>query len=83
MQWLSNGDKGSKIFFNMLKWKQAKDKIDKLLVEDRDVSNADVILHDFSPFCKLLFSCEESTLSSIVRDKCQSIISKILYPDER
>lgn len=82
MLWLDKGDKGSKFFFNILKQKQCKERIDKLWVDEKEIAVGEEILSEFSKFYKQLFSSEDSPTSKVARIKCKDLIPKLVSPDE-
>ncbi|XP_059069967.1 uncharacterized protein LOC131859829 [Cryptomeria japonica] len=72
--WLQVGDRGSKFFFNLLKHKHCKEAIDKLSIDNQDVSDPYAISNAFADFYKILFSSEDSLEAEVCRDKCKALI---------
>lgn len=82
MLWLDKGDKGSKFFFNILKQKQCKERIDKIWVDGKEIDADEEILNLFNKFYKQLFSSEDSPSSKVARVKCKDLIPKLVSPNE-
>lgn len=59
-QWLQLGDKGSKFFFNFLKQKQVKERVDKLWVDGNKVVHIDSIKEESYCFYQSLFLLEDT-----------------------
>ena len=53
---LENGDRGSKFFFQLLKYKEAREKIDMIMERNSTISTQGDILKDFSNYYAQLFT---------------------------
>lgn len=77
MKWLEHGDKGSKYFFQMLKYKEARDTIEMIVEGTSIISNQDQILQAFAKYYFVLFTNEvEGNTMEEVRDKTKNLIPK-------
>lgn len=72
--WLKFRDKGSKVFFNLLKQKQNREKIDRIIIEDKELLNINEIKDAFEMFYKTLFTSEDNEASKDARNRCNNII---------
>ena len=75
-QWLKYGDKGSKFFFNYLKQKQSKEKIDRIVIDNQELTDINDIAAAFEEFYKALFNSEDSSNAKDLRNKCKELIPK-------
>lgn len=76
MNWLENGDKGTKILFRYIK-KQSREQIDQITVNGTTMVNQEELREQFFQFYKCLFSLEgELEANTQERDHIQRIIPK-------
>ncbi|XP_059077178.1 uncharacterized protein LOC131876287 [Cryptomeria japonica] len=80
--WLHYGDRGSKFFFNLIKHKQAKESIDKLLIDNQLITDIDIIKSEFAEFYKNLFTSEDSQEARALRDQCMNLIPKRISAED-
>ena len=80
--WLQHGDRGSKFFFNLLKHKHIKESIDKIVINNQEISNPVSITLAFADYYSNLFSSEDTREAEDVRRKCRALIPKILDSDD-
>ncbi|GLJ49275.1 hypothetical protein SUGI_1041170 [Cryptomeria japonica] len=74
--WLQFGDRGSKFFFNLLKHKQTNESIDRIVIDNQDITNPDLIKEAFAKYYQNLFTSEDSVEANNIRNQCLSIIPK-------
>lgn len=75
LNWLEVNDRGSKFFFQMLRMKEAKEKIHCIWEGDRNFSKPRDILQRFSHFYRDLFTAESR---GEVLEKVRCLISKLV-----
>lgn len=80
--WLQFGDKGSKFFFNLLKLKQSKERIDRLIIDNKEIIDLPSITNAFELFYKNLFTSEDSAYAKNIREKCKSMIPTRISPED-
>lgn len=80
--WIQNGDRGSKFFFNLLKQKQTKESIDRLLIDNQDISDPVIINQAFADYYRNLFTSEDSMEAVVLRNKCKPLIPNMLDNDD-
>lgn len=82
INWLQHGDQGSKFVFNFLKQKQIKEAIDKLVINNQEVSNPACIFMAFVDYYSKLFSSEDSLEAEDNRFRCRPLIPTKLDSDD-
>lgn len=80
--WLQFGDKGSKIFFNLLKQKQNREKIDRIIIDNKELLDLNDIKEAFEIFYRTLFTSEDNEASKEARHKCSTTIPKRISKDD-
>ena len=73
---LQFGDIGSKFFFNLIKQKQAKETINKFLINNQLITDMDIIKKEFAQFYENLLTSENSQDAKALRDQCRNLIPK-------
>ena len=81
-QWLKFGDKGSKFFFNYLKLKQSKEKIDRIVIDNQELNDINDIVAAFENFYKNLFRSEDSSIAKELRNKCKVLIPNKFFEND-
>jgi hypothetical protein len=80
--WLQYGDRGSKLFFNLLKHKRVKESVDRLSIDNQDISDPETITQAFANYYETLFASEDSLEAKLTRTRCKNLIPKKLGPDD-
>ena len=80
--WLQCGDRGSKFFFNLLKHKRIKESVDRLSIDNQDISDPEAINQAFAKYYETLFALEDSPEADLIRIRCKNLIPKKLGPDD-
>ena len=80
--WLQFGDKGTKYFFNPLKEKQSRERIDRIFDNDKELLTDQDISLAFETFYKNLFTSEDNDTSRMMRLRCSELIPKVLSEDD-
>jgi hypothetical protein len=74
VNWFQQGDWGSKFFFNLLKHKQIKESIDKLVIDNKEMFDPSSIGVAFADYYSKLFASEDSKEADALRSQCRSLI---------
>jgi hypothetical protein len=80
--WLQYGDRGSKFFFNLLKHKRIKESVDRLSINNQDISDPETITQAFANYYETLFASEDSPEAELTRTRCKNLIPRKLDPDD-
>ena len=84
IKWLESGDRGSKCFFQLLKPKEARDKIELIQEDGKVLQNTDDILNAFANYYAKLFTSEDQGISMVeARAGIQSLVPmKVNHEDQ-
>lgn len=80
--WLQFGDKGSKFFFNLLRQKHRRETIDRIIIDNDEISDLDKIKEAFALFYQKLFTSEEFEADKTLRIKFQSITPRRISEED-
>lgn len=71
INWLQQGDKGSKFVFNMLRQMKYKERIDRIWDVDKDLVDSETFKTTILQYYQKLFTSENtSTTCALAREEC-------------
>ena len=70
-QWYEEGEKSSKFFLNLEKFNGMQSQIRKIIVNDQEITNPNIILNEIRNFYESLFKKGDSKRPSQINDKVQ------------
>lgn len=83
LNWLDSGDRGSVFFFQMFKMKQARENIDSIWEDNKNLSEPNEIIECFAQYYKQLFSAEPvSEKQENARKLIMSLVPKLLDKED-
>ena len=76
------GCRGSKFFSNLLKHKHIKESVDRLSIDNQDISDPEAITQAFANYYETLFASEDSPEVESIRVRCKNFFPKKLDPND-